>query len=209
MYDYITIGISVTILVVVIYICHNKTKKKINESFGLKCTNCNRNNWMGESDCMSCSNCGWCIDPNGYGSCGLGNANGPLFKDCRSWYYNGICMWGPECGSSGPVYYNNPIVEYPWYTRWWYMGRRPWRRVRRYRRHHRFHPRRQMRMIRRSSISGPRRRQIIRGGSGMRGGRMIMRTGGGMRGGGMVMRTGGGRMRSAGGGRRGGGGRRR
>ena len=62
-----------------------------------------------------------------------------------------------------------------------------------------------MRMIRRSSVSGPRRRQIIRGGSGMRGGRMIMRTGGGMRGGGMVMRTGGGRIRSGGGGRRGGG----
>ena len=46
MYDYITIGISLTILIVVVYICHNKTKNKINESFGLKCANCNRNNWI-------------------------------------------------------------------------------------------------------------------------------------------------------------------
>ena len=123
--DNISILLAISVLAVVVYVCHSKTKKEINENFGINCSNCNRNNWIGESDCMSCNNCGWCIDPNGYGSCAIGNANGPLFKDCSSWYYNGVCMWGPQCGSVGPIYYDNPIIEYPWYTRWWYMGRRP------------------------------------------------------------------------------------
>ena len=68
--------------------------------------------------CMSCNNCGWCVDPNGNGSCGYGSINGPLFKDCRSWFYNGKCIWGPDCGYSGPIYYDNEILNYPWYSRW-------------------------------------------------------------------------------------------
>ena len=94
----------------------------MDESFGVYCPDCNRNDWMGESECYNCTNCGWCIDPNGNGACGIGNANGPLFKDCRSWYYNGMCMWGPDCGVSGPIYYDNVYLNTPWYTDLWYWG---------------------------------------------------------------------------------------
>ena len=171
--DNISILLAISVLAVVVYVCHSKTKKEINENFGINCSNCNRNNWIGESDCMSCNNCGWCIDPNGYGSCAIGNANGPLFKDCSSWYYNGVCMWGPQCGSVGPIYYDNPIIEYPWYTRWWYMGRRPWRRHRPWRRRRRYY-RRPRRFIRRGGAlrvgGGARRLRLAgrRGGGGRR-----------------------------------------
>ena len=125
--------IAVVIVCSLIKGCRDASKKLLNENFGYNCPDCNRNNWMGESDCYACNNCGWCIDPNGNGSCGLGSASGPMFKDCRSWFYNGRCIWGPDCGYSGPMYYDNAILTYPWYSRWWYWGiGRPWRRGRRW-----------------------------------------------------------------------------
>ena len=84
------------------------------EGFSLYCPNCSKNNWMGESDCYNCQNCGWCVDPNGYGQCTQGDYKGPYFKDCRSWIYKGQCMWGPECGRRGPIYVQNlqpPYVQ--------------------------------------------------------------------------------------------------
>ncbi len=54
------------------------------------CKDCNRTGKKkGIEECMSCNNCGWCIDPNGYGSCVLGNSEGPLFAECAQYMYNG------------------------------------------------------------------------------------------------------------------------
>ena len=69
------------------------------------CQNCNQNGWRGESSCATCGNCGWCIDPNGSGSCVSGTAAGPLFADCSSWYYGGQCQWGAECDGVRPGYH--------------------------------------------------------------------------------------------------------
>ena len=118
--------------------------KVMDDTFGVYCPDCNRNDWMGETDCYSCTNCGWCIDPNGNGSCGIGNASGPLFKDCRSWYYNGQCMWGPECDYVGPIYYDNDYWDTPWYSNWWYWGWGGPRRRYRRKHHRRRHPRGQL-----------------------------------------------------------------
>ena len=147
----------VIVLVGVILYGQQTNRKMIDDTFGVYCPDCNRNNWMGERDCYNCTNCGWCIDPNGNGSCGIGSASGPMFKDCRSWYYNGQCMWGPDCGSVGPIYYNNYYWDRPWYNNWWYWGwggprrhyrrARPWRRALTGRKMNRVALRRNRRMI--------------------------------------------------------------
>ena len=67
------------------------------------CPNCNRNNWTGEAECANCHNCGWCIGPNGYGSCGIGDGRGPFFKECRSWFYRGMKMYGSDPSISQPI----------------------------------------------------------------------------------------------------------
>ena len=88
------------------------------------CPNCNRNNWTGESECANCHNCGWCIDPNGYGSCGIGDGRGPFFKECRSWFYRGMKMYGSDPSISQsirPMY----VVSTPWYNLYgWFRGHR-------------------------------------------------------------------------------------
>ena len=61
----------------------------------------------GMNQCLSCNNCGWCIDPNGYGSCVLGNSDGPLFAECAQYMYNGgipIATNPPYIGNS---FYNS------------------------------------------------------------------------------------------------------
>ena len=73
--------------------------------------------------CLSCNNCGWCVDPNGYGSCVLGDYSGPYFADCSQYYYNG----GVTVNNGGVV---KPIAPYgppnpPWYQTLfvpWYGG---------------------------------------------------------------------------------------
>lgn len=137
------VSLCVIAIVVVIGMAfmQNENNKVMDDTFGVYCPDCNRNDWMGETDCYSCTNCGWCIDPNGNGSCGIGNASGPLFKDCRSWYYNGQCMWGPECDYVGPIYYDNDYWDTPWYSNWWYWGWGGPRRRYRRKHHRRRHPR--------------------------------------------------------------------
>lgn len=153
------------------------------------CQNCNQNGWRGESSCATCGNCGWCIDPNGSGSCVSGTAAGPLFADCSSWYYGGQCQWGAECDGVRPGY----IITYPWYNPWGWYGRwnNWWRRPRPWwRRHRRYHgPRRH----------GGRRWRRIGGRRNPMGVRPMRRMGGGGR------RMGGGRRAGGGGGRRAGG----
>lgn len=173
----IALSIVALIVIVVIYFMQKQNNIIMDENFGVYCPDCNGNDWMGESDCFNCSNCGWCIDPNGNGSCARGSMYGPLFKDCRSWYYNGQCMWGPQCGYQGPIYYDNTYWNTPWYSNWWYWGWGGPRR--RYRRHH----------------GGGHRRRPWRHGGGRRNmNRVALRRN-------MARRTGGGRR--AGGGRRG------
>lgn len=79
------------------------------------CRDCNSMGWRGEGSCMSCQNCGWCVDGNGYGSCVQGDANGPYFADCVQYYYGG------GIGNFAPV---GPRSS-PWYQRYfipWYGG---------------------------------------------------------------------------------------
>lgn len=81
------------------------------------CGDCNQ---IGNiNKCMSCNNCGWCTDPNGRGTCVLGDQNGPYFADCINYAYNGGQMAAPP-----PIIapYGPPIV--PWYQRLipWYGG---------------------------------------------------------------------------------------
>ena len=122
------IVVIICIIVIIVSIIVNRylLTKNFNEKFGYYCKNCNRNNWMGESDCAMCSNCGWCINPDGYGSCGIGDQQ-VQFKDCQSWYYQGQCMWGPACNYQGPIYITQPPVYNHWYMwpfRWWRRTRR-------------------------------------------------------------------------------------
>ena len=57
---------------------------------GIKyCRDCDRRGDRGINSCLGCNNCGWCVDPNGYGSCVQGDQNGPYFADCAQYYYNG------------------------------------------------------------------------------------------------------------------------
>ena len=93
------------------------------ENFGLFCKNCGLNGWRGQTDCYECNNCGWCIDPNGYGSCVLGGPSGPKFADCRSYFHKGTCVYGPECGYDGPLY-----VAPIWYNPFTWWGPRRYRR---------------------------------------------------------------------------------
>lgn len=124
----VILTIVILIILIVIVIIYKLLNKRFNEKYGYYCKNCNRNDWMGESDCASCLNCGWCINPDGHGSCGVGTFQGPLFKDCRSWYYQGRCMWGPECDYSGPIY----TVQTPFYYHWFNWNNWPYLRRWRY-----------------------------------------------------------------------------
>jgi hypothetical protein len=83
------------ILLIVYFILLSKGVAQIQEGFFSErfsengCRDCNRIGKKGMNQCLSCNNCGWCIDPNGYGSCVLGNSNGPLFAECAQYMYNG------------------------------------------------------------------------------------------------------------------------
>ena len=93
------------------------------------CSDCNRRGKKGVNACLSCNNCGWCVDPNGYGSCVLGDYNGPFFADCAQYMYNGGVtamgggpgMVGPGVGQTAPFGPSN----IPWYQMLfvpWYGG---------------------------------------------------------------------------------------
>jgi hypothetical protein len=91
MYKYIVSSLIIVVLLVVYFIILSKGIVQIKEDFFSEdgCRDCNRTGKKGMNQCLSCNNCGWCIDPNGYGSCVLGNSNGPLFAECAQYMYNG------------------------------------------------------------------------------------------------------------------------
>ena len=90
----------------------------------LYCRKCGRDKWMSQHDCYNCVNCGWCITQDGTGECSLGRPNGPLFKECRSWFYRGSCVWGPECSHTGPIYITHSVKKpFPWYRRWFWLNK--------------------------------------------------------------------------------------
>ena len=95
MYKYIVSSLIVVVLLIVYFILLSKGVAQIQEGFFSErfsengCRDCNRIGKKGMNQCLSCNNCGWCIDPNGYGSCVLGNSNGPLFAECAQYMYNG------------------------------------------------------------------------------------------------------------------------
>ena len=50
------------------------------------CTECGD---RGRADCNNCSNCGYCITPDGHGECVTGDANGPYFReDCIAYEHS-------------------------------------------------------------------------------------------------------------------------
>lgn len=84
----------ILIALVIIYILINS--RQMREGFdnnnGLYpgfCGDCNSRGKKGMNACLSCNNCGWCTDPNGYGSCVLGDQNGPYFAECANYMFNG------------------------------------------------------------------------------------------------------------------------
>lgn len=83
------------------------SSKNIMEGFGeLKafnvCGDCNTVGKKGVSECLSCTNCGWCTDPNGYGSCVMGDYTGPYFADCSQFMFGGgVAISGPGSGQGG------------------------------------------------------------------------------------------------------------
>jgi hypothetical protein len=109
MYKYIVSSLIIVILLVVYFILLSKGVAQIQEGFFSErfsegaCRDCNRIGKKGMNQCLSCNNCGWCIDPNGYGSCVLGNSDGPLFAECAQYMYNGgipIATGNPYIGNT-------------------------------------------------------------------------------------------------------------
>ena len=123
----LTILFSIFVIIIIILINRNKLLNNFNENYGYYCGNCGRNKWKGERACSSCVNCGWCIDYNGNGSCGIGGVNGPLFKECRSWFYRGIKMYGPDYNNLGPIFIEEPPRKVYWWSPWHNSSwRNPW-----------------------------------------------------------------------------------
>jgi hypothetical protein len=109
MYKYIVSSLIIIILLVVYFILLSKGVIQIQEGFFSErfteegCRDCNRVGKKGMNKCLSCNNCGWCIDPNGYGSCVLGNSDGPLFAECAQYMYNGsipVAISSPYIGNT-------------------------------------------------------------------------------------------------------------
>jgi hypothetical protein len=118
----IVLILIIIIFLLIIYFIYTNTSL-INENFGINCKNCDKNEWIGQQDCNTCNNCGWCIDDEGSGSCSSGNSTGPSTvqssdsppKICENWFYNGKCIWGPQCGDASQLYYNN-YYNAPFYS---------------------------------------------------------------------------------------------
>ena len=97
----------IIVLFVIIYLIIF-TKKNI-ETFAINrmrgfrsCGDCNTVGKKGIDKCLSCTNCGWCIDPNGYGSCVQGDFTGPYFADCTQFMFGGgLTVGGPGSGQGG------------------------------------------------------------------------------------------------------------
>lgn len=109
MYKYIVSSLIIVVLLLVYFILLSKGVAQIQEGFFSErfseggCRDCNRIGKKGMNQCLSCNNCGWCIDPNGYGSCVLGNSDGPLFAECAQYMYNGgipVAIGNPYIGNT-------------------------------------------------------------------------------------------------------------
>jgi len=112
MYKYIVSSLIIVVLLVVYFILLSKGVMQIHEGFFSErfsesgCRDCNRAGKKGMNQCLSCNNCGWCIDPNGYGSCVLGNSDGPLFAECAQYMYNGGIPVSTATPYIGNTFYN-------------------------------------------------------------------------------------------------------
>ena len=112
MYKYIVSSLIIVVLLVVYFILLSKGVMQIHEGFFSErfsesgCRDCNRAGKKGMNQCLSCNNCGWCIDPNGYGSCVLGNSDGPLFAECTQYMYNGGIPVSTATPYIGNSFYN-------------------------------------------------------------------------------------------------------
>ena len=102
-------SIVVVFLVIAYFIIYHKNEN-IEDFYGGESgpayCDCNQRGQLGINACLSCNNCGWCTDPNGNGSCVLGDQKGPLFADCLQYSYNG-----------GTAALPFPPMMMPWYQK--------------------------------------------------------------------------------------------
>ena len=136
----------ILIVLIIVLIIIKKLLFPIKEDF-VNIDYCPQCYGLWEGKCNSCNNCGWCIDENYNGQCMPGDKNGPYMnKFCRKWFFDGVCMDGPECGRTVstysrpawlwniPYYWNLP-TNWQFPSNWWgYRRFNPHRRhyVRRY-----------------------------------------------------------------------------
>lgn len=80
--------------------------------------------WRSRYSCSKCTNCGYCITPNGYGECVPGDSSGPYFReDCYHWEYGDPYYYYPYSHIFPAVKVKN---IYP-YHRWKLRKPRRWR----------------------------------------------------------------------------------
>ena len=116
MYIFCAFIITIVLVCYLLVYSQNLYQEGFDGDYGPQyCGDCNRRGAKGMNACMACNNCGWCVDPNGYGSCVLGDQNGPYFADCAQYFYNG--------GMAAVAPFGPPVM--PWYQRFflpWYGG---------------------------------------------------------------------------------------
>jgi len=95
--------IVVLIIYLVIYTCRDSIDNFGNGISAFKsCGDCKTEGEKGAAQCLGCTNCGWCVDQNGYGSCVQGDYTGPYYADCAQFMFGGsLNITGPGTGEGG------------------------------------------------------------------------------------------------------------
>ena len=78
--------IFIILILLCFYIyCNKKTNEYFNEQSGKFCPSCSNKTF---NQCLSCFNCGFCVDKWGNSNCIGGDLNGGYNKEkCAFWYY--------------------------------------------------------------------------------------------------------------------------
>lgn len=107
----LTITIILIILCIIIYV--SKTKEGFYIMDQGYCGDCGK---RGRFNCGKCMDCGYCVRPDGHGTCVPGDAKGPYFaEDCLNWEFS--APWTTEyipkyhkTLSYGPYNYQLPLT---------------------------------------------------------------------------------------------------
>ena len=74
--------IYLIIVLIIIYLIYNSNVEYFNISDMNICNDCS---YKSKLECLSCDNCGYCIDEYDNERCVSGDNNGPYFDKCYSW----------------------------------------------------------------------------------------------------------------------------